>query len=170
MTFFCIPTLALYFASDLNAQCVITKSLSVAPRLFVCSCTHLIHGVKCQVVAFVIITCEAGHLLKLVYHDIRTMYHDNYSRRIGDMRPIHLAMQLTLWLFEWRHQHFSCYSVSWSCSHILSFSCLKSNVQLFLTYYISLQKRRGELHSKIRTFFNLLYITAKTKGWTSFQN
>ena len=94
--FFCIPTLALYFASDLNAQCIITQSLSVAPRLFVCSCMYLIHGVKCQVVASVIIACEAGHLLKLVYHNIHTMYHDNYSRRIGDMRPIHLAMQLTL--------------------------------------------------------------------------
>jgi len=41
MTFFCIPTLALYLASDLNTQCIVTKSLSVAPRVFVCSYTYL---------------------------------------------------------------------------------------------------------------------------------
>jgi len=52
MTFFCIPTLALYFAGDLNAQCIITKSLSVAPRLFVCSYTEAIprylHYIHCM--------------------------------------------------------------------------------------------------------------------------
>jgi len=39
MTIFCIPTLALYLASDQNTQRIVTKSPSVAPRAFVCSYT-----------------------------------------------------------------------------------------------------------------------------------
>ena len=78
MTFFCIPTLALYFASDQNTHCIVTKSLSVAPRVFVCSYTYLI-GVKCQVVAQQLLLVRLEYLLKLyydIYHDIHSTYHD----------------------------------------------------------------------------------------------
>ena len=58
---------------------------------------------------------------KFAYHNICASW---YSRCIGNMRPIHLRVQRynTIYItnyVEWRHQHFSRYSVSWSCKFVL---------------------------------------------------